>query len=55
LGHIPRGELDRRGAVIQQRVVTEFSWAKQGERMTTFLRRVCAGQWEEELAEALAA
>jgi hypothetical protein len=52
----PRGELDRRGTAIQQRVISQFSWGKQGSRVASFLKGVCAGQFvAEELAEAVAA
>jgi hypothetical protein len=39
----PRTELDRRGAAIQQRILTDFSWEKQGARMARFLDRICLG------------
>ncbi len=34
---LPREELQRRGAAIQQRMLTEFSWERQGKRMSDFL------------------
>jgi glycosyltransferase involved in cell wall biosynthesis len=34
---MPRTELQRRGAAIQQRVLGEFSWQRQAERMTEFI------------------
>lgn len=36
----PRAELRRRGAAIQERVQTEFSWERQGKRFGEFLRGV---------------
>jgi glycosyl transferase family 1 len=41
LARIPRAELDRRGAAVQQRVTSEFSWARQGARVGAFLRSIC--------------
>ena len=51
-----RTELDRRGAAIQQRVTSEFSWARQSARLASFLSQVCAGSFlPETLNEAIAA
>ena len=51
-----RAELDHRGAAIRERVVSQFCWTKQGERVAGFLNQVCTGQFvAEELAEPLAA
>ena len=51
-----RIELDQRGAAIQKRVMSQFSWAKQGAQLASFLSQVCAGStWPEPLAEAMAA
>jgi hypothetical protein len=51
-----RGELDRRGAAIQHRVATEFSWQKQGARLACFLQEVRAGNHvRKAVPEALAA
>ena len=51
-----RSELDRRGLAIQQRIVSHFSWTKQGARIASFLNLVCTGKvGAEELTEALAA
>jgi len=33
----PRAELRRRGAALQQRMLEEFSWARQGRRLAEFL------------------
>lgn len=35
---ISRPELDRRGAAIQERVVANYSWAQQAERLAAFLK-----------------
>ncbi len=52
----PRQELNRRGAAIQKRVVSAFSWERQGMRIAQFLEDVCAESWSKaEVAEALAA
>jgi glycosyltransferase involved in cell wall biosynthesis len=40
---VPREELDRRGQAIQDRVLREFSWARQGERLTNFLQGLLKG------------
>lgn len=51
-----RTELDQRGAAIQQRVLSRFSWAKQGTRLASFLAQICSGTFApEEFTEALAA
>lgn len=42
LSHTPRTELDRRGAAIQQRLITRFTWKQQGERLNEFLSRLLA-------------
>ena len=56
LAQTKREELDRRGAAIQQRILSQFSWAKQGARVASFLKRTCSGTLiAEELTEALAA
>jgi len=36
---IPRPELHRRGQALQDRMLREFSWEKQGERLASFLTR----------------
>ena len=47
LAATPRAELNRRGAAIQRRILTEFSWERQGVRIAQFLHRICAdGQTE---------
>jgi len=56
LSEVSRNELDRRGVAIQQRVLSNFSWPRQGARLAKFLSQVCNGNWvTEELSEALAA
>jgi hypothetical protein len=56
LARTSRDELDRRGLAVQQRVLSQFSWAKQGARVGAFLRRICAGELREaENPEAMAA
>ena len=56
LAETGREELDRRGTAIQQRVTSQFSWAKQGSRLACFLDHVCTrGVGAEQLAEAPAA
>ena len=56
LANTNRAELDRRGAAIQERVVSQFCWAKQGERLASFLSQTCTSKVvAEEAAEALAA
>jgi glycosyltransferase involved in cell wall biosynthesis len=53
---LPRAELHRRGLAIQQRVMAEFSWERQGERLTQFLESICVGAiGRAEMAAALAA
>lgn len=42
LSGVSRSDLARRGKAIQQRVLDEFSWAKQGGRLAQFLQQVCA-------------
>jgi hypothetical protein len=56
LSRIQRSELDKRGSSVQQRLLSDFSWAKQGVRLSAFLSQVCAGELiPEETSEALAA
>jgi hypothetical protein len=56
LGKTRRGELNRRGEAIQQKVTSEFSWTRQGARLASFLTQVClGGVVAEEIDEALAA
>jgi hypothetical protein len=56
LAGIDRSELDRRGRSVQERVLSDFSWTRQGARLTTFLSQVCTGRrLKEETSEALAA
>lgn len=43
LARTSRAELDRRGAAIQQRVISNFSWTRQGARLASFLLQVCIG------------
>lgn len=38
LANTPRPELNRRGAALQQRLLSHYSWAHQGERLAGFLR-----------------
>jgi glycosyltransferase involved in cell wall biosynthesis len=40
IGQAPRTELRRRGVAIQDRVLTEFSWETQGQRLAEFLHRL---------------
>jgi glycosyltransferase involved in cell wall biosynthesis len=51
LANTPRAELDQRGAAIQQRVMSQFSWSSQGARVADFLNRICQNRFSEELAE----
>jgi hypothetical protein len=37
LGAMPRGELRQRGVAIQRRLLSEFSWEKQGARLAQFI------------------
>lgn len=39
----PRVELNRRGAAIQKRMLAQYSWAQQGERLAAFLTHLLAG------------
>lgn len=56
LAGLPRAELNHRGVSVQRRVLTEFSWTKQAERMALFLQRLLRGrQTLEPVREALAA
>lgn len=43
LAATPRPELNRRGAAIQRRMLSQHSWAQQGERLAGFLRHLLAG------------
>ncbi len=53
---VNKSELDQRGAAIQKRVISQFSWAKQATRLASFLSQVCNGTFvAEEVNEALAA
>ena len=52
LAAVPRAELRRRGKAIQQRVLRNFSWAEQGQRLAEFLEQVAAGAAEERQALA---
>ena len=36
----PREELNRRGAALQERLLSQYSWAQQGERLAGFLRKL---------------
>jgi hypothetical protein len=40
LANIPRSELHRRGAAVQQKILTEYSWDEQGRRVAEFLGRI---------------
>jgi glycosyltransferase involved in cell wall biosynthesis len=52
----PKAELDRRGAAIQQRILTAFSWEKQAARLARFIYDVSSESWaKDEVFEALAA
>lgn len=56
VANTPRAELDRRGEAIQQRVISHFSWGKQGARLANFLSQLWTGpSVSEEPAEAMAA
>jgi glycosyltransferase involved in cell wall biosynthesis len=44
LAAIPRTELRRRGAAIQERLLRHYSWAQQGEKLARFLERVVTPQ-----------
>jgi len=56
LSRIHRSDLDKRGVSVQQRVLSNFSWPKQGVRLSNFLAGVCTGELiAEESSEALAA
>jgi glycosyltransferase involved in cell wall biosynthesis len=37
---VPRAELNRRGQEVQQRLLANFTWAQQGERLARFLQQV---------------
>jgi glycosyltransferase involved in cell wall biosynthesis len=37
---VPRAELNRRGANLQERLVTHYSWAQQGQRLAEFIADV---------------
>ncbi|HEU5336260.1 MAG TPA: glycosyltransferase, partial [Terriglobales bacterium] len=51
----PRSELARRGAAIQHRVLSQFSWTKQAAGMAGFLQGLSHAEAPSEPAEALAA
>jgi glycosyltransferase involved in cell wall biosynthesis len=56
LARTHRSELDRRGTSVQQHVLSDFSWSRQGARLANFLTQVCNGLSPiEEPSEALAA
>jgi glycosyltransferase involved in cell wall biosynthesis len=55
LAKTSRAELDRRGMAIKQRVISEFSWTKQGARLARFLTELCTGGPATPVQEALAA
>jgi glycosyltransferase involved in cell wall biosynthesis len=56
LSQVSRPELDRRGAAIQQRIVSTFSWQIQADRLASFLKDVPAqAPALAERAEAMAA
>ena len=42
LTQVPRAELNRRGASVQERLLTNYSWAQQGERLASFIQLVLA-------------
>jgi glycosyltransferase involved in cell wall biosynthesis len=42
IAEVPREELNGRGAAIQQRLLREFAWPKQGERLARFLKSLLA-------------
>ena len=53
---MPRAELHQRGNIIRQRLVTEFSWERQGARLAQFLQAVFSGgSFPDEIPAALAA
>jgi len=37
LSHTARTELNRRGAAVQRKVLSEFNWKIQGERLARFI------------------
>ena len=41
----PRAELRRRGAAIQERLLTQFTWAQQGQKLAGFLCDVLGQTW----------
>jgi hypothetical protein len=56
LSTLGRTELERRGAAVQQRVTSQFSWTSQGARLVAFLSQVCIAQSNrQDRAEAMAA
>lgn len=40
LASTPREELNRRGVALQQRLLAQYSWARQGERLGGFLKKL---------------
>jgi glycosyltransferase involved in cell wall biosynthesis len=53
---VSRHELDERGAAIQHRVLSEFSWERQSSRLALFIQQVCSEpRATAEVPEALAA
>lgn len=53
---LPRAELHLRGLAVQQRVMGEFSWERQGDRLRQFLESICvATTGRSEISAALAA
>ena len=40
---VSRSELNRRGAAIQARVLANYAWAQQAERIAKFVQRVATG------------
>lgn len=53
---LPRAELHLRGLAVQQRVMAQFSWERQGDRLRQFLESVCvATTGRAEMSAALAA
>jgi glycosyltransferase involved in cell wall biosynthesis len=42
ISRMDRGELDRRGATIRERLVRDFNWDAQGRRMIEFLQQIAS-------------
>lgn len=42
LASTPRQELNRRGAALQRRLLCQYSWAQQGERLAGFFKKLLA-------------